>query len=741
MITDTKTYYNTNNNVSQYFENKHDMNHKSNSSSNNQSLPQENYNNDNKNIDQVKKRKFSNFTPTNFNSLLSNDHRNGNYSSIFSNSKSKLINNKQIYQNPNSLVVPVVSASSSTMQNKRPSLIRQTSGELKNSSKTSDIKSKSKRLELTPQSATEKILKQKQEERSQQQQNDSTKNGGSGNDRNSNQLHDVCYKLWRFLKSTIDPYFEHYEKDDEYRRIYAAERSLKKRKDNESKKHDSWNNFLGGIKTKKTEKIAKKNVTTEDNKRSSNNIANLSLDNKDYNFTNAKEEFEANERKSYKLNLEMLFDEGLFKSKNLADGNQNATAEDDKDENNSTYPNTKQYGSSIARRKKFNNRRKTKSFVIGSDKSQSLESENNQAFNPILPSSITSPNSSILTVNGITTNYHNEDLTKLLFNAFSNTSLDEIKTKQDGKVKIEENDDDDLFITKVQTVKRPFFKPFYGISTLKNKNDYLPAMFLTPKFKEYKKILEQKRKLQENIYKLRESKEEKHIKPLKDEEIAKVNAIWKQQAYAPSKVITTLANIDINVNDLGTLRDRVWLNDNIMDSYLSLIVERSKNSDNLPKSFVFTTHFYSTLSTKGYNGVRRWAKRQKIDVTKLDFVFVPINVMNSHWSLAVVNNREKKFQYYDSLTGSGGEILSHLEHYMNQEFKRLYPDKEPDYNTWTFVDKEEFPQQKNGSDCGVFACTGINFLSKAIDLKFDQSDMPTIRRRMVLEIINNKLFD
>ena len=45
----------------------------------------------------------------------------------------------------------------------------------------------------------------------------------------------------------------------------------------------------------------------------------------------------------------------------------------------------------------------------------------------------------------------------------------------------------------------------------------------------------------------------------------------------------------------------------------------------------------------------------------------------------------------------------------------------------------------NGSDCGVFACTFAEFLSRDADLAFEQSDMPLIRRTMVWEILKGTL--
>ena len=47
---------------------------------------------------------------------------------------------------------------------------------------------------------------------------------------------------------------------------------------------------------------------------------------------------------------------------------------------------------------------------------------------------------------------------------------------------------------------------------------------------------------------------------------------------------------------------------------------------------------------------------------------------------------------------------------------------------------KEIPQQLNGSDCGVFACTFAEFLGRDAALSFQQNDMPLIRRTMVWEI-------
>ena len=39
----------------------------------------------------------------------------------------------------------------------------------------------------------------------------------------------------------------------------------------------------------------------------------------------------------------------------------------------------------------------------------------------------------------------------------------------------------------------------------------------------------------------------------------------------------------------------------------------------------------------------------QIDIFALDFLIVPVHVGGSHWCLGVINFREKRLEYYDSL--------------------------------------------------------------------------------------------
>ncbi|KAF6013594.1 hypothetical protein HII12_001575 [Brettanomyces bruxellensis] len=233
--------------------------------------------------------------------------------------------------------------------------------------------------------------------------------------------------------------------------------------------------------------------------------------------------------------------------------------------------------------------------------------------------------------------------------------------------------------------------------------DYLHNLESTELFKEYKKIMEERLNVQ-RISRLKKLKEKAKVKPLNEDQLSMVENWW-DDAYSSTAIINKF-NIGITYRDMFTLSDRKWLNDN-----------------------------------RGYQGVRKWAKRAKVDVTTVDYVFVPINIHSSHWALGLVNNKEHAFQYFDSLFGTGGDILDNLQSYMIEETKRLYGESMNgiDYSRYEVNPEMPCPTQQNGFDCGVFTCTMAEYLSRNMPLLFSQEDMPLIRRRMAYEIGTGKL--
>jgi sentrin-specific protease 1 len=136
----------------------------------------------------------------------------------------------------------------------------------------------------------------------------------------------------------------------------------------------------------------------------------------------------------------------------------------------------------------------------------------------------------------------------------------------------------------------------------------------------------------------------------------------------------------------------------VINFYLNLLKERETRQPSLPRCHFFNTFFYAKLlGPRGYDyaGVRRWTMRGPVDVFALDKVIVPIH-LKVHWCLAVINVKEKRFEYYDSLGGNNQECLRSLRRYMIDE----YADKKKgtlSLEDWTDYVPSNIPMQKNGA--------------------------------------------
>ncbi|XP_030623839.1 sentrin-specific protease 1 [Chanos chanos] len=202
------------------------------------------------------------------------------------------------------------------------------------------------------------------------------------------------------------------------------------------------------------------------------------------------------------------------------------------------------------------------------------------------------------------------------------------------------------------------------------------------------------------------------------------------------EVLSEGFRLTITRKDLQTLSHLNWLNDEVINFYMNMLVERSKQPG-LPSVYTFNTFFFPKLRSAGYSAVRRWTK--KVDIFSVDIILVPVH-LGVHWCLSVVDFRKKSITYFDSMGGNNDEACRILLNYLKQESedKRGKP---MDTSHWTLQSKKrhEIPQQMNGSDCGMFTCKYAEYITKDRPITFTQKQMPYFRRRMVWEILNQKL--
>ena len=224
-------------------------------------------------------------------------------------------------------------------------------------------------------------------------------------------------------------------------------------------------------------------------------------------------------------------------------------------------------------------------------------------------------------------------------------------------------------------------------------------------------------------------------------------------------------NIVVGKGDIATLGDGQWLNDEVINFYGNMIMERNnKDLNKYPKVHVFSTHFYSTLRDNGDNGfnkVKRWTKkaslflsspglsmphfpmapqlRLQIDLFTYKYVIVPVH-LGMHWCCAVINFDQKRIEYYDSLRSKNDQCMKLLREYISKEHLDKKNGQSFDLTGWTnftptvsqihifhlralvlFLTPpflQDIPTQKNGFDCGVFACMFGEFTSRGLTFLF-----------------------
>ena len=214
-------------------------------------------------------------------------------------------------------------------------------------------------------------------------------------------------------------------------------------------------------------------------------------------------------------------------------------------------------------------------------------------------------------------------------------------------------------------------------------------------------------------------------------------------------VAITKFRIEMTFENLACLRDRTWLNDEVVNFHMEMLTERLVSRKTLPNlnplnCAFFNTFFFTKLTggTSGlsydYKSVQRWTKRAKLDIFALDLLFIPINLNNVHWVLGVVNFKEKRLEYFDSMHGSDRGFFTVMEKYLQDEFQDKKSDTF-DFGDWSTVLRTDCPTQQNGYDCGMFVCKFTDYLSDGLDLDFSSQDMVFFRERLYADILQGSI--
>lgn len=212
---------------------------------------------------------------------------------------------------------------------------------------------------------------------------------------------------------------------------------------------------------------------------------------------------------------------------------------------------------------------------------------------------------------------------------------------------------------------------------------------------------------------------------------------------SPEEVLCTVNSQPLTRKDLLTLSPGTWLNDEIVNAMLHIILERSmyehiRAPGTCPKVMVFNTYFFSLLApTLVYDRQKGERMMKKIAKPLFDFdiVLIPIHVGLNHWALVAINMNQHIIAYYDSLPNDGKLVLGVIEAFVEDEAKRQ--DSAHKNIGWvTQQSSRDFvPQQQNAFDCGMFSLMFADKIASQKMFLFSQRDMSELRRRVAATLL------
>ncbi|KAG5182894.1 hypothetical protein JKP88DRAFT_149133, partial [Tribonema minus] len=173
------------------------------------------------------------------------------------------------------------------------------------------------------------------------------------------------------------------------------------------------------------------------------------------------------------------------------------------------------------------------------------------------------------------------------------------------------------------------------------------------------------------------------------------------------------------------LRPNEWLSGDVMTGYATLLNEREARRRAVHprrgRRHVFHSFLYKGMCDNGYERVKKWSTKAKVDVFACSLLVFLCNVNRIHWTVVVARMAQRRLEYFDSLGGDGLAEMNTIESYLQRE--HADKKKSPLPGVWTRRSHgTSSPQQANGVDCGVFALTVAEYIVDDMPFDFRQDD-------------------
>lgn len=180
------------------------------------------------------------------------------------------------------------------------------------------------------------------------------------------------------------------------------------------------------------------------------------------------------------------------------------------------------------------------------------------------------------------------------------------------------------------------------------------------------------------------------------------------------------SRIRLDADDISCLRYHEWLNDEVVNSYISILASQSSDLIGFTDSF-----FTKKVERDGYEAAFCWKGVKGRAINRYNAFIVPI-CTGVHWILACFDFVHERLMVMDSFHGKHESTANLLNGFLEAQgvepLQVYYP---------------EVPSQLNGYDCGVFILKLCECLFAGVDLmSFTQADIPNARKHIRRELID-----
>jgi Ulp1 family protease len=117
---------------------------------------------------------------------------------------------------------------------------------------------------------------------------------------------------------------------------------------------------------------------------------------------------------------------------------------------------------------------------------------------------------------------------------------------------------------------------------------------------------------------------------------------------ADQEVLIHKYNIPMTREKISCLKPKTWLNDEVINFYVEMMMQEGGSIHSFNTFFMIKLYQNEKYTFKN---VARWTK--KVDIFRQKKVFIPINLVKSHWVLVVIDLTMKTIFFYDGYKGHG----------------------------------------------------------------------------------------